>query len=361
MIARELVTRLSFSFDRSNLDKFERSLVGIKTKIAVFAYGLQAFATKTLDYFDSIAAGVRQTQNLANETGIAVNQFVALRRAAESFQFKPDQFNAAFSKLAELLRNGKRGFGELFEIQRRAGGKLNLIQFSQNNDVQGAFNEVLQYISSIDNLNDRLHVLQDIFGVTREAAHGLNNIVKAGVDVFNEATIANEKYGDSYLKQIPKTQEYEKNVLRFYNAIENITVYFVENILPYVSKFIDNITASFETLERLKGVFSIGGIKEGILALDKQVSQGVKSFFGKDDLSLLKEGVQQENSDFYQRVSEHVGEKAALNVNNTIAIEVAPGTNEQQAIDIATATQKALEDFNNKIVREILSNNPQVE
>jgi hypothetical protein len=362
-VFRELVTKIGFKVDKTGLDSFEKTIVGFKTKFALAATAVTAFAAKTLGYFDDLAKGVRTTEDLSAQTQIATERFVALRRAAQSFQLDPNVFDSAFKRLAVLLEEAKSGYGELFEIQNRSRGQLNLRPFIETGDVESAFKAILNYVDSIEQIGPKIAALEDIFG--NGTSGGFLRIVNAGTEAFERATEANLAYGQSYVDNIPKTKEYEKNVTEFYQGLESATVAFVENVLPIVTKTLNFISEGFKGFGVIKEQFQSSGFVKTADFVGQAIADSVYDLLGYESLSSVQRRVAEEDYEFNKRLNDYYKNQALqgnnVTVNNKVDVAVAPGTTAEQANNLAVEVNLAMQRFWDEQKREILSNSPQVE
>lgn len=368
-IARELITRLGFKVDKTGLESFEKSILGFKTKFLLVSGAIAATVNKTLDYFKGITVAARDTEYLAEQTGIATARFVALRRTAEDFQLSPDKFNAYFLRLSELLRGGKAGVGELFDILKASRGELNLTPFINTGDVEGAFKAVLKYVGSLKNATDQAAALKGVLG---ESNTGLLAIVKAGVGVFEEGTQANMAYGESYVANIPKTKEFTEALNKFDKQVEKVTLSFVENVLPAITKTLDYVDQAF------KGFGAIGeqyanpeagksGMQSSIDFLGQAIADSVFQLLGHETETQARNRVLQENTEFqrmlgdYHRQQGNIQTRGPTTINSKVEVNVAPGTPQEQAQLIGAGVRSAMEQFWDEKTREVINNNPQAE
>lgn len=363
-IVRELVTRLGFQVDKTGLDKFEKSIIGFKTKFALVSGAIAATVAKTLDYFKGISVAAQDTEFLAKQTGIATSRFVALRKAAEDVQLDPSKFDAYFGRLAKLLRDGKAGAGELFDILKASRGQLNLTPFIQTQDVEGAFKAIIQYVGGLKDAQDQAAALTHILG---DADRGLFAVVESGVKRFEEATEANKAYGESYVANIPATKQYTSALNDFNKQLEKVQIAFVENILPAITKTLDYTTQGFKGVGVIKEKYDESGLKNTSDFVGQAIADSVYRLFGYEPLVDVQNRVYQEDAEFYRRLGEYQREQqinkniGGATINNRVDVNVAPGTTEQQAQMIGAGVREAMQEFWDEKTREIQNNNPQAE
>jgi len=332
-VVRSLVTKLGFKVDKTGIQSFEKSIIGFKARITSVAGALVYLGKKTLDYFDNISIAARDTKQLADNAHLATSEFVALRRTFQDFQLKPEQFDKLIERLAIGLSQAKRNFGEIFDIARKTQGKVNLLPFAQTGDVKGALFALLEQIKALDE-ESRLAVTRGIFG---EDYADFQRITNQNIESIKLAVAANKAYGDSYVDQIPKTEAYRQQLVLFYKELNLIKVAFVNDVLPDITKILQGIreiTQNFFEKGFLKGTLQI--LKENINPnLIKEQRQ---------NLNLPAQPIPQD-----------------FTMNNSITINVPPGTTEDISKQLGTDLKITLEGFWNQKTREVISNNPQVE
>lgn len=362
-IVRQLITVLGFKVDKHGLTEFEKSIVGFKRKFQGTASYIQSAVSQTLDYFKNIAVAAQDTQHLAKQTGIATERFVALRRAAEDFQLSPDQFDASFRGLSKLLREAQGGAGKLFDILRNSRGQLNLTPFINSHNVEGAFKAVIDYVGSLKSAEDQAAALKDVLG---DDSRGLYAIVNAGSKRFEEATEANKAYGESFVANIPKTEEYTKELNKFYKTLEKVQQSFVENILPSVSKTLDYVDQGFQGIGIIKQSYDENGLKKTADFVGQAIADSVYRLFGYEPLVDVQNRVYQEDAEFYRRLGEYqreqqINKNNATTINNRVDVNVAPGVSEGTGSLIGAEVVNAMQEFWDQKTREITNNNPQAE
>lgn len=367
-VVRELVTKLGFQVDRTGLDKFEKSIVGFKTKFAIASAAATAFVKKTLDYFSDISKAAQDTEFLAKQTGIATEKFVALRKAAQEFQLEPNKFDQYFSTLNTALRDAQVGSGKLYEILQKSRdrlsgvAKLNLFPFAEKNDVEGAFKAIIDYVGSLDDIAEKARVLEHIFG---DVDRGLFSIIEQGSKAFEVATARNKEFGESFVANIPKTKEYEKTLNGFYTELEKLQTAFVEEVLPGINKAVEFTTEGIRGIGVIKNEFKEGGASGGFGFLADAFKYAFKTLIGQDPLAELKAELEADQADFQRRLGEYQRQqqinKGPTTITNRIDISVGPGTTEEQAKIMAGEVRAQMENFWDQKTREVINDNPQVE
>lgn len=361
-IVRELVTRLSFSFNRSNLDRFEKSIIGFKFRFAAITAAAGIFAKRVVGFFSDIADASRSTRELAEQTGIAFKDLATLSKTAEDFDFDPKLFERGLIRISELLREAQSGYGKLFEIQQDARGQLNLEQFVNTQDVQGAFIAILRYVETLERIPDRIAAIRDILGGDSEK--GVLRIVKQGTDTFLQAAEANREYGESFQEMEPGLDNFRENIKSFDNALNKLTRNLAQIFLPLLTEFFtiaNNDIESFRELakedwvKRFTQPFEILAnflSNAGTMALDVVT---LRNFIGNPN------GQNSEMLTRFQDLQINNEMRLPSNITTNIEITVPPTTDAELPTEIATAIRNEIDNVLDIRTREIISNNPQSE
>lgn len=358
---RELVTRLAFQVDRRGIDQFNQTIKNFKQKIVITTGDITSAFQSVVAFFNQGVDKVFDTRNLADRAKIAVDEFAALRRAAEGFFVDPKNFDSAFQKLSTDLANFSRGFGDAFEIIRKSEGK---IQFNNLNgqlkDTKQLFFDILNYLRSFDDLSHAINIAEEM-GLSADIAR----LAYESADAFKAATEANLAYGKSFKDGIPEVLEYKKNLVGFNQTLDEFYTAFVINILPAVTEGIRQLTNSFKGLDIIYKEFKEGGIGKALDFVGESIAETVFDFLGFDTVNNLQKKLAEEDIEFEKRKRAYLQANPQiaknLSVTNRTTINVAPGTTEEQATAMSEQLELAQQAFWDEKLRELISNNPQVE
>lgn len=358
---RELVTKLAFQVDRRGIDQFNQTIKNFKQKIVVTTGDITSAFQSVVAFFNQGVDKIFDTRNLADRAKIAVDEFASLRRAAEEFFVDPKNFDSAFQKLSTDLANFSRGFGDAFEIIRKSEGK---IQFNNLNgqlkDTKTLFFDILGYLKSFGDLSHAINIAEEM-GLTSDIAR----LAYESKDAFLAAAEANREYGKSFKDGIPEVLAYKKNLISFNQTLDEFYQSFVINILPAVTEGIHQLGNSFKGLRIIYDEFKQGGFKQGVDFVGESIAEAVLSFLGFDTLSNVQKKVAEEDIEFEKRKRAYLlaNPQVAKNltVNNRTNITVGPGTTDQQATELSEKLELSQQVFWDEKMRELMSNNPQVE
>jgi hypothetical protein len=362
-VVRELVTRLGFQVDRSGLNFAERAIQGFKNRVVFTASSIKDLILEAADYVGSVAKANIDIKDLARNTKLSVQEFVSLRRAAEDFRFDPNQFDESFQTLSKLLRDAKSGYGELFNIIRKSRSELDLTPFISQGDVKGAFVAILDYIKSLEDIGDKLAVIRDIFGPGNE--NGILRIVEAGSEAFLKAAESNKEYAKSFDEGLESQKEYLKNLNELLKIFEQVKQVAVNTITPIASFAVGGTTKGLKGGKLLKEKAETEGIGATLDFVGQAVADAVYRFLGQEPLIDVQNRLLEEDIEFQKRLGEYIKNQKTnagpVTINNKVEVNVDPATDIQQRQAIAEAVRIEMESFTNEKVREVISNNPQVE
>lgn len=358
---RELVTRLAFQVDRRGIDQFNQTIKNFKHNIVATTGDITSAFQSVVAFFNQGIDRVFNTKNLAERSKVAVEEFAALRRAAESLFVDPKNFDNAFQKLSTDLANFSRGFGDAFEIIRKSEGE---IQFNNINgqlkNTKELFFDILNYLRSFDDLSHAINVAESM-GLSEDIAR----LAYQSRDAFLAAAEANKAYGQSFKDGIPEVLEYKKNLVGFNQTLDEFYTAFVINILPAVTEGINQLTNSFKGLGLIYKEFKEGGIGKALNFVGEAIAESVFDLFGFETVNNLQKKIAEEDIEFEQRKRAYLlaNPQVAknLNISNRVQINVPPGTNEQQATNMSEQLELMQQAFWDEKLRELISNNPQVE
>lgn len=364
MILRELVTKLSFKLDRSQLDKFENSIAGFKTK-ATLAFGaVAATIRKTFDFADNIAQASIKTKDLANYASIAVEDLVALSNASQKFGIKEDAFNASIQKLSILLKQASRGAGELFQVVQQSQGKVNFRKANgELKNTQELLVSIFGYIDSISSKDEQLRILGNLFDV--ESAGRWLDIIKNSENFFD--LVKKEKpFAKAFQEAIPDMEKFREEILKTKTEWQKFKTSIGQVIVPPLAGALGGVN---DIIEQGKEDGGFSGILKGINQAFQIAGEDLFNFVtgnGKDNsyIEEIKRDSARESYKMGVRLQRQIeAEKSAdqISITNNIEVNVPEGTSEQQGDSMAEKIKLAIMESFFEQSREIINNHPQVE
>lgn len=347
-VARELVTKLSFTFNRANLDRFEKSITSFKKSIVTTTGDITSAISKTIDFFSTLTNASIKTRDIAEFAGIATSEFVAMREAAGELGVNTQTFDKFILKLSTDISNAKAGFGDFIDLVRKNSGKISAPnQLNDIDNLRKALSEIFDLVQSIDEKQAKVRFLGN-FGLDFDEANDFLRLMDQGKSKFIELTQARKKYGEEVEANAAADREYKKQVdglsRTFSRYVDNI----LRSVVPALNQLLEH---SRQTVELIENTAEQGG-------------GGVSGFFknlisAPFELAALyaKDSTKQSATISAQALATPTNQTNNLNVE----INVPAGTTQEQALFLADAMRKAVDDVLQQQTREIINNNPQVE
>lgn len=366
-VVRELVTRLSFAFDKTNLNKFEQSISGFKTRFDIFNLAVKNTVGRLFEFTTGIADAAIQTKDLADYSGIALTDFIALRNAAAKLSLPAESFNSAIEKISINIKQASRGFGELFQIVKETNGRVNFKDL--NGDLLNAKDVLFQIFDEVNRISDRsekLRILGNFFDP--QSAGAWLRVIEKGRAEFEKLVIAEQAGAKAQADQSDSLIEYRKQVSaiaveweQVYQTIASYVAPKLLDVLQQTNKIITATKAGGSTFSSFwKALGDIGGrINSPQDAIDLMSGQFQQKRIQREKLDV-------ENSVDLRRAQEFEANRASNNnnsatFNNKFEFNVPPGTTEQTANFMSEAIRLTLNDLWTEKTREVFANNPQVE
>lgn len=349
-IVRELVTKLSFALDKTNLVKFEKAIFGFKTQFTIAAGIFTGLVKKVLDFTQAAAQGVLQTKDIATYAGIAVEEFAALQNVAKKFNIPLESFNSAIQEIATGLKQAAFGEGRLVEIANRTFGAIDFRK--ANGDLLNAREylfQIVEYLGRVKDESDKLAILGQIF--SPEEAGKWARFLGIGVENIKKATENEREYGRVVAASTANAEQYLKDVANLKTEFEKLTQTIAYHLVPIVGNAFAHINDIIQSVKENGALFTAGRFIKRIGATIADLAPNEIPGFD------IKKRYDVPN-DWY---SMNRNQTPTITNNNTIQIDVPPGTPFEQANLIADSVQRTLNNFRDQMAREIIVNHPTVE
>lgn len=364
MIIRELVTRLGFSFDRTNLDKFERSIVGFKTK-ATIAVGLIGTAfKKTLDFATDFSDKILKSSALAKFSKSTIEEVQALENVFKNFNISPEVFQNFFGKLSLGIKEASRGVDSEFrKLVTQSQGAVRLYVDGQLTTSKQAIEDIFSYIKTLSDESEKIRIVQNIFGVdlaTADAIIDLANLTKNEFDIL----IEKEKQSIGQLDNATEAaKKFKSQVNELNTEWGKLTDTLAKALVPVLAQVLGGFNAIIEDTKSLGFVKTAKNIGSTI----GEIFDFSSLFHNEAELENMKMNVQRIKEQNIQSAVEierqkiHNQNSNTISNNNKFEFNVPPGTTEQQANFMSEQVKSTLNTFWDEKTREIINNNPQVE
>lgn len=367
-IVRELVTRLSFAFDKTNFVKFERAISDFKTKFDVAKLFVGNFFSKIFDFAQQIAHTATSFKNIADYTGTAYSDLLALQRVAAKFNIDKSSFAGFFQSIGEGINEASVGVQNFItEIRKNTLGRVSfLTDTGERNSVLEWVKALGKELETISNRSDALFVISQVPGVGIENASKfldlltqINPNLSQLIEYEKEAARASEA-------AFPDIQRYTRDVANLTVEFEKFATRVGQVVVPILGQVFGGLNdiLNFE-----------GGIASGFLEGLRATFESFTDLFRSDESIINRKmkkfnvdtnfkGPIEENQVFQSLLRDqaaNINNSPTLTVNNKFEISTQAGTGEQQTNIILEGIKLAQDQYWNEKVREVVLNNPVVE
>lgn len=238
-IVRELVTVLGFKTDTKGIKDSEKALLSFKTKAALAVTAAAAIIAKTLDFFGDIAKEGLQTRDIADATGIALENLLGMGKAAAKYGLEQVDINNLFKTLNGLMRSALFGEGELAKLAAETG-----IVYKDNNGEllsnEQVLQNILEYLGKIDNKQYQIAFASKLFG--DQLGAGVARLARN----LNEFNKSSEEFSEGTSKRISENvqslEEYNTALINLKNSFSDFVTTLGILVFPALSKMVDWIT-----------------------------------------------------------------------------------------------------------------------
>jgi hypothetical protein len=366
---RELVTRLSFRFDRTNLDRFERAITGFRARFLIAAGVVGALVKKTIDFVAELADAAVQTKDIADYSGESVTNLKAMQLAASKFAIPENTFGNFFKELSTARKQLE--FGEpsfLRDLARESKGLFNILNI--NNQIKSTkelFLELAKAVKEVGDRGNQLRILEQIPGIGAENAGKFLRFL----ELSNDEII---KLIDNETEAASKAEKLAQNGAKFQVELAKLNTEFSQLVYSLGSIVIPELNKSFSGLNTIIEKGKEGGFLAAVDFVGEAIADAVQSTLGLDTLSnaMKREngeevlGVLGYAKNFFRAADERVMQRVqerndTNNVSNNINLNVPPGTPQNQVEWMGEALRQTMNDFYFEKNREVINNNPTVE
>lgn len=353
-IARELLVKLGFTFDKTNLDKFERSIIGFKTKATLAAGIVGGAFKKVLDYANEFSDKILDTAAIAKFSKQSIQQITALHNVLQKFGIPKESTNNLFENLSLQVKEASRGvknaFSEIADasrgiVRRRINGEI--VTAKQ------AFDDLVKYISTKASQDEQLRIGKNIFGFslteTNEFLEGLKSVNYDLRETLKkeEKSIGNLDGAEQAARDF-KNQLRQLNVewVKFSDTLQKIIVPVLANVLGGLNQIIESVKelGIYGTLKTIETSAQNSILPQSRIDAMRENEQAYKATVSRIERS----NIQNQNTN---------------TINNTSSFQftVAPSTTVEQVNSITESIKATLNSFWDEKTREVMNNNPQVE
>lgn len=353
-IARELLVKLGFTFDKTNLDKFEKSIVGFKTKTTL-AVGLIASAfKKAFDYANEFSEKILNASALAKFAKSTTKEVVALQNLFKKFDVPEDVFQNFFADLSLGIKEASKGVNNDFrQLVTQSEGAVRLFVNGELTTTKQAIDDIFNYIKTRSDESEKLRILSNIFKVDPVIADSILQLVNL---TKNEYDSLLQKEKDS-LGNLEKATEEARNFKKQVNELNvewqkvyNTLAMGIVPILGQTLQGINDIINDFKTLGALPALKNVENVAQGLFSTEasREAMRVNRQNYEETVARIERRNIQNQNSN-------------TINNTNSFQFTVAPSTTIEQVNSITESIKATLNSFWDEKTREVINNNPQYE
>jgi hypothetical protein len=360
-IARELVTRLSFAFDRTNLDKFEKAISNFKTKFDIAALTIRTAFNRIVDYAKDFSNKILKNDAIAKFTKTSVSDLTALQNAFQKFDVNPETFTNFFENLSIQIKEASRGVNNEFRtLVTQSNGAVRLMVNNQVTTSKQAVDDIRHYIQRFADESEQLRIIQNIFKVDLQTSSAIQALFKLTDDEFDKLIEKERISAEALAKNKEIAQQFKTQI----NQLETEWTKFSDKVASFA---VPLATQAFGGLNLIAEKTQSEGILSSLKFVGEAIVDGVLTAFGEGHLQQVQRQVMEDDADFWRRLREQETARinnqnqSSITNNNRIEVNVPPTTDAQQGAIIAETVKASMNSFWDEKVREVINNNPQVE
>src|SRR5271169_5319466 len=209
-VARELVTRLSFAFDRTNLDKFEKAISNFKTKFDIGRLAIESTFGKIVKYSKEFSDNILKNNAIAKFTKTSLTDLTALQNAFQKFDVEPEFLTPFLENLSIQIGEASRGVSnEFYKLVQQSYGTVRLRVNGEVVTIKQALSDIIKHVKKFENESEQLRIIQNIFQSDLKTAESIQQLFKLTEDEFQKL-IEKEKISEQTLyKNVDAAREFK--------------------------------------------------------------------------------------------------------------------------------------------------------
>jgi hypothetical protein len=355
-IVRELTTKLGFQFDQSNLNKFESSIIGFKTKFGIAAAAIAGTLKTLTDGAIKFSDNIISTDALAKFSKVPVEILDAWQSVFRRFDIPQETFSKVFEQLSlNIKKASKREPSPFLDLIYKSNQAVRLTVDGITTNTKQAFEDIREYVRKFSDESEQLRIIQNVFGVDNTTASNILNLFNKTNEEFDLLVENEKKSAEEIKKNTENARAFKEEInqlgVEWGKLSDRISRNTVGPLTSFFKKFND-----FSVDINNKGLKT--AIQDNIKYFDNQSLKIIPKFesvFGSDA---------KRKSYFEEQDLNNKGfplKDATIINNNTFEFNVPEGTPEEQAKFQTEQIIRAIDFLFEQKTREVFNNNPQIE
>jgi len=334
-IVRELVTKLSFQVDRRGIENFNRSILGLKTKIALATTAVTGFVAGVVKAASAVSDTILDTSDLAKTIGATTAELNALQRAGVQFRIPKETFTSGIKALSDEILNAEQGYGNLFQLARDGAIEIR--------DSKGQMLPTLEIFMRI--LEAMRNVKDERFGRRLgENILGDPNFydISQNIEQFKEFNNEFKQTSQAIQQAENDARRFDRELTKLSETAKEFTVLAFTPLIEFLGRAITDVNDTIKSAR--EGTF-FDKMRSDLMDFYRDFDEGFNNISRRTPLTTgLAEPLNRQ-----------------INMRNTINITVPPGTDEAQAQFIRTGVEQAVNETFDKNFQSIGDNFPETE
>lgn len=278
MIVEELVAKLGFKFDDTNLKKFDNGMQNAKKLLGGLAVAASGYAVAMLKSTEAIAEQNDILGKQAETLGIATSELQSYQYAAELGGASSSDMSSSLENLGRVASQASRGIGAGVETFGLLGISVNDV----NGNVKSStvlMDELSDKISKLSSQSEKLEFLQNL-GVSNNLLLTLNQ----GVGALNKQRAEAKKLGFLLSKEdVKNAANFNDALLKVHRVIKGLTSEIATKSMPIITKLMTQFKVWFVNNKKIiqqnitKFLENMNKVLSGVWTVIKRVSSAINS------------------------------------------------------------------------------------
>lgn len=316
VIARELVTKISFKVDKKGVESFNRTILGFKTRMAIATAAVTGFVAGFIKSVGAVADTILATDELGKSVGIAANRVDGMKKTFLKFRIPESATAGALIKLNEQILLARQGQGQLFKEAQDGAIEIR-DEFGEILPTEQILFNFLEGLGKIRNEQNARLLSQQILGSANFA-----DLAKENREEIERLIKSNSLSSEAYKEATAQAREFDTALTDLNNTIKN---FIIQNVAPVLKA-----TAT--------------GIKQTSEFINPQIVDKVKREITEENEKFLPEfqrELEKLTPEARQRFEER--QQKSIDIRNTINITVPAGTEDNQRDFIERTAQESFD------------------